>query len=354
VITVPNTSYVGASMDTAFASNGDAVVMWSLDESAAAGGAILVTRVSPQGAIRQEFGADGLLRVSCAAGSGPARFGTRIAVDVSDRVVVTGVGSIQSDPRAFVARFDSNGVPDSGFGPIGCRFLETLFPAAASSTPADVLEDESGKLLLALARPSTLLVARLSDAGIPDASFGTGGLVEVELTSWTGFPEIALGLGGRIYAAQSSYVFEGATQRSAATVVALTSTGALDSSFNTTGRVTYLLPGDLDAGRLGRMATSASGGVLLAGNLGPHLALLRLDASGALDNQYCDSFSAYEAGLGTEHYAKTAGIFERDGRIVLLGSVGTNPGASLPGDLIAVGLRPDLTFVDGFEPVAGP
>jgi hypothetical protein len=96
---------------------------------------------------------------------------------------------------------------------------------------------------------------------------------------------------------------------------------------------------------------SADGDIALVGQSLGQMAVLRIDASGALDSRDCDAFNTYRIGPGLTAPAVASGGALRDGRIILLGHVGTPAGSQL-GDLVALALRPALLLADGFEPAA--
>lgn len=191
---------------------------------------IALSRIRPDGTLDRGFGDQGHVFV----GAGLFSIVTGATMQ-GDRIVVVGgtqaVGGASAD--TFVARFLSDGRPDTSFGPNGVRILDIGGVDYASS----VVAASDGEVLVAGSSGTDAFVARVTDAGALDASFGVAGVRRVA----TGQPDvseirpdIAITPSG---AAVIVFTDLGLAPTPVTRLVRVTSTGALDLSFGGTGEV---------------------------------------------------------------------------------------------------------------------
>lgn len=349
LVQVPSASQ-GFSGRLAFAPDGDAVVVWNLFENGA--DTILLARVSPQGVLRGTFGVAGIARLSCATSGQGQRFASGIAIDATGRILVALNDRGASGSRGFVARLDASGGLDAGFGSGGCADLAQVTGGAAGGSTGGLAVDGNDRAHVVVVAPGPTRVVRLSAAGVPDAGFGTAGVAATGLADSASFAPIANGPGGRILVAQTTAEFDGMAQRPVFEAAALTPAGQPDTAFDGDGRMRFVVAdGDSPNDLVRDVLVSSDGDIALVGQSLGRMAVLRIDASGALDSRDCDAFNTYRIGPGSTAPAVATGGALRDGRIILLGHVGTPAGSQL-GDLVALALRPSLLLADGFEPAA--
>jgi uncharacterized delta-60 repeat protein len=349
LVQVPAASQ-GFSGGLAFAPDGDAVALWNFRENGAQ--TIVLARVSAQGALRDGFGAGGIARLSCASTGQGQRFATGIAVDATGRILVALNDRGTSGTRGFVARLDASGGFDAAFGSGGCVDLAQVTGGAAGGSTGGLTVDGNDRAHVVVVAPGPTRVVRLSAVGVPDAGFGTAGVAATGLADSASFAPIAIGPGGRILVAQTTAEFDGMAQRPLFEAAALTSNGQPDPAFDGDGRMRFVVAdGDSQNDLVRDVLVSADGDIALVGQSLGQMAVLRIDASGALDSRDCDAFNTYRIGPGLTAPAVASGGALRDGRIILLGHVGTPAGSQL-GDLVALALRPALLLADGFEPAA--
>jgi uncharacterized delta-60 repeat protein len=339
----------GFSGGLAFAPDGDAIVTWNILDD---GDSILLTRLSPQGALREGFGTAGIVRLSCASAGQGRRFATGIAIDAAGRTIIALNERGTGGSRGFVARLAANGGLDAGFGSGGCVDLAQATGGAAGGSTAGIAVDGNDRPLAVVFEAGATRVVRLSAAGVPDAGFGAAGVAATGLVGSISFTRIANGPAGRILVAQITSEFDGSAVRPVFEAAALTPNGQPDPTFDGDGRMRFVLAdGDTSTDLLRDVLVSPSGDIALVGQSLGRMAVLRIEANGALDSRDCDAFNTYRIGPGNTAPAVATGGALRDGRIILLGHVGTPTGGQL-GDLVALALRPSLLLADGFEPAA--
>jgi uncharacterized delta-60 repeat protein len=160
---------------------------------------VTVVRLTAQGHRDPSFGSDGVVSTAFAlpppaAATGavqcnaPAVQATGLAVDASDRAVLTGTWMTEPFPckpggpsgqrAAFVARLTGDGAPDLSFGGTGIRPLDGLFDASEPTVdPGGGLAyaGASGSQCSPLNGYSFFAVGRIGDDGSPDPAFGPSG-----------------------------------------------------------------------------------------------------------------------------------------------------------------------------------
>jgi uncharacterized delta-60 repeat protein len=186
------------------------------------------------------------------------------------RIVVAGMVRPGYAARAFVRAYLPGGWADPSFGTAG----EVSFDS--ERWVGDMAISPDGRILLAFATPKPRLV-RLNPDGGRDTSFGSGGVVDVDLGAAPFLAGLGLYPDGRIVAVGTLPSGDGDT----VAVRRLLPNGSPDSSFGEDGRVDLRTPPATYASP----AVQPDGGiVLVGGNTVPWIA--RLSASGQLDSRF--------------------------------------------------------------------
>jgi RHS repeat-associated protein len=114
------------------------------------------------------FGSDGSGSVTLSTGT-DVLTGTSLAIGSGGKIIVAGI----SDNGLTIARMSQNGILDTTFGTSGGMAWETL--SGAGSTVQTAVQPD-GKIMLAYTVDGTLTLSRLTSDGLSfDSSFGTGG-----------------------------------------------------------------------------------------------------------------------------------------------------------------------------------
>jgi len=252
---------------------------------------------------------------------------------------IIAVGSSFTAPASIVViRYNANGAPDTSFGNNGITV--TSLPSVDASAFAATL-DSNGKLLVAgrsaaSSGASGFFLLRYNTAGAPgtpgtpDTGFGTGGIVTTAIPSGSATSGNAIALSG------TNILVAGQSKIGGKFVIALaqyTSSGALDSTFGSSGIVTTPI-GSLDAAAAA-LAVQLDGKIVVAGLAGNAFtnvwdaALLRYNANGTLDLPFGGTNTGMAiTDIGSSSNYANAVALQADGKIVVAGNAFANPSAN--------------------------
>ena len=205
----------------------------------------VVVKLTSTGALDGSFGSGGIAFVY------PSTLGAPSTVRMADIALlpsgdIIGVGrlvdsSVGAWQQAFVTKIHANGTLDTTFGTSGFTILSAgpvnNFILRKVAVQSDGRIVSSGTTLAFSASDSLATVVRFNTDGSLDPAFGAGGISRF-LPAFNGFVvHLALQDNGKIVAAiQGSADAGGMT--SSSVVARLTTTGALDATFNGTGSMT--------------------------------------------------------------------------------------------------------------------
>lgn len=238
------------------------------------------------GDIDRSFGQEGLARVATQPDTYPRPDDMAVGPDKKIYVLEAvrrcpGSGCVIS---YTVSRFLAKGLIDSSFGVGGTRVVTSTIEGAAPASELGALAlGADGRVVVASTDNGKLVLARLNADGSADASFGTGGVAEIDLGVPVDQVQVAVQADGRIAIGaepQSGYGGD------AVVVARYTPQGSADPSFNSGAPlVTSLGSG------LGGFALSGGSRLMLAGPrccsvVGRSVHLARLDENGHLDAEF--------------------------------------------------------------------
>ncbi len=290
------------SLDTAFGSEGKVVnaigvlngVALQADGKIVATGsanrAFLTARYLTNGSLDSTFGAAGMVSTSFdASGSAAAR---SVVIQADGKILVGG-GTFINAPRfpfgSFaLARYNPDGTLDNSFGRVMTSFTPPgLLPIPAASFRLTLQPD--GKVLAVgsvgqgLGISSRVVLARYTATGTLDSSFGSEGKLAHEALSIG--TDVLLSDGGIVVTG----TFYGANLPTAFGAARFTGTGTFDTTFGTGGRVLSYFTGAVNL-EDPSLLLQLDGKVIVIGVayllLSPHLALVRHNADGSLDNSF--------------------------------------------------------------------
>lgn len=280
------------------------------------------------------------------------------AVQSDGKVVVAASVQVPGSSTDFgVTRLDADGLLDSAFGTGGQSRIAFDLGGADADRVCCVAVLDDGKILVAgSAQIDTsdldFAVARLTDAGAPDASFGVDGKITVYFDLGWSLEDRVQGMAiqpdGKIVLVGGAAVAPSSDFEMA--VVRLQPNGGLDGTFGTGGKV--VVPFDLGGTNHDEafaVALQRDGKILLAGtvdnaNGDSDFAAVRLEATGGLDATFGTGgkvLVAFDVGSSKQDYALGVGI-QSDGRIVLAGAAAIGAGADY--DFAFTRLNPDGTL----------
>ena len=279
-----------------------------------------VARFNPDGSLDSGFGMGG--KVLTPVGSGDDR-GHDVAIQSDGGIVV--VGSSSDD--LAVVRYNPDGSPDSGFGVAG-KVVASI--SSLNDGGNAVVLQSDGKIVVAgraiVGGNFDIMVARFNTDGSVDDGFGTGGSV----TTAVGTDDdigcgLALQVDGKIVV--GGYARMGSTDDFA--VLRFTTDGAIDSGFGTNGMATTSFGSYDDC--CYDVAVQADGKIVLAGELqsgySPHIALTRYTSQGVLDGSFGNGGIVGTSFSGsTTEYGRSVAV-RSDGKIFVAGGSSQSGGA---------------------------
>ncbi len=269
-----------------------------------------------------QYNSDGSLDTSFGGGTGKVMSGiagddTGYSMDIQSdgKIVVGGV----SGNDFLVARFNSDGTLDGSFGTAGR--VTTDF-AGNSDTGQAIAIQADGKILLAgrafqSGTFTDFAVARYNSNGSLDTSFNGTGRVTVDFGSST---DQAYGLAIQ---SDGKIVVNGFTNAAGTTdngVIRLTASGALDTTFNTTGRVITSIGSGSDFAF--DLKIQSDGKILSSGYAsasGNDFTVVRYNTDGSLDTSYGSGGIALTNFNATTDDRGAKMFLQADGRVILAG-----------------------------------
>jgi uncharacterized delta-60 repeat protein len=189
-----------------------------------------VARFLSNGLPDTSFSGDGILNLD-PAGDNDADSANAVAIDSAGRILVAGSDSGATTDLAVVRLLDS-GVPDGSYGGGDGVLIQDI--AAGAEVINGIALDSAGQLVLAGTRANNFLVARVTTAGALDLAFGGGdGFEALDVNSVGGNSDqgtsVAIDSAGRIVVA--GYTALAVNQENFA-VARFTPAGLLDTSFS--------------------------------------------------------------------------------------------------------------------------
>ncbi|MEO8797957.1 MAG: hypothetical protein ABI551_08740, partial [Polyangiaceae bacterium] len=279
--------------------------------------------------------------------------GYDFVLDATGRAIVSAFApNAGGYDRATLIAFGANGQLDTSFGAKGYAVLDD----AALSSPGGLAIQPDGKVVVAyetsLGSGGTprVAVARMLGNGTLDASFGTGGIGIVDFgtcTSLGGTGDVVLQADGTIVVAATLGCTDGTTAYTEGAVARLTTSGAQDASFGTSGKLVLAATTTSSTSVRHVLATSQGLYVLSThayydsskGHVTDGI-ITKYDANG----KTADSAFAPFTRAGTYDYTPTfSGMLEQPGK----GLVWGQNGGGVFGRLVPTTGVLDTTFGDG-------
>jgi len=273
-------TFDSGSVDTALSvntlSNGKFVVAGS------AGNDALLLQYHDDGTLDTSFGSSGILSVDLGGDSDQFHMS---AMQADGKLVVAGVSTNAGVNTWHVQRFNSDGVPDTGFA--GDGTVQSTFTGYAEAKAKSIFVDSDGSIIVGgyveSGNDTAFAVAKYDTGGILDGTFG-GGDGQVTLSIGSGaqrLNSITLQSDGKILLAGDS---SGQTR---ASVLRLDANGSLDTGFGTAGEFTFAPPGSIN-NSFSALATHGDA-IFLAGSSyisDVDAVVIKLNADGLLDKRF--------------------------------------------------------------------
>ncbi|MEO8152566.1 MAG: hypothetical protein ABI605_05805 [Rhizobacter sp.] len=241
------------------------------------------------------------------------------------KVVLGGFSGVGGDTNKFaLARFNTTGTIDTGFGTLG----SSVFDLGGNDAIYALGVQTNGLILAAGVSTHTCVLARFhADGSQFDSSFGStqtrinslagtvvvpfGGSDDCQLRS------IAVQDDGKVVVAGYTITTTTSGTTSKFALARYDATGVLDGAFGVNGIATVDMGSNAEANA---MAVQADGKFVLAGTAGGNFALVRFNANGMLDTSFASDGKSL-ADFGSGDVAKAVAI-QPNGNIVAAGSSG--------------------------------
>jgi uncharacterized delta-60 repeat protein len=279
-----------------------------------------IARYNVDGTLDTSFGGDGKVRTNFTAS---ADFAFGVAIQTDEKIVVTGRAG-GSGGRVVVARYNTNGTLDKSFS--GDGKATTDFTAGDDLADNVAIQGDGGIVVAGTAgyfgNNARVALVRYTTTGTPDTTFGGDGKVTTNMTA--GF-DGAFALA--VQPGDQKIVVAGQAGRNVA-VLRCNVDGTLDSTFSGDGKATTSFTTGLDYAD--DVALEAGGKIVVAGSAdyfrASRFALARYDVDGTLDTTF-----GGDGKVTTNFTAGWDGAFDveiqaADGNIVAAGGAG-NRGA---------------------------
>ncbi len=188
-----NPSFVAEDLGVAVALQGDGrIVVAGLSRAGPGGGNdFLVLRYNTDGRLDVNFGVNGYVITDIGGG---ADEGHALAIQSDGKIVVAGSASVGGDGKYAIVRYDTNGVPDPSFGSGGIVTVGNLLADAAYAV---AIQSDDKIVATGFSVDNTgdekISVLRLDTSGNPDLSFDGDGWAYAETsTEFEGADAVAL------------------------------------------------------------------------------------------------------------------------------------------------------------------
>jgi uncharacterized delta-60 repeat protein len=278
---------------------------------------VTTTTTPASGSLDTTFGNAGMVTTSIGAltGVGGSSFDNAFSVAIQPDGKLVAAGFVDNQRGFALARYNTDGSLDSGFGTGG----KVTTAIATWSGAYSVAIQSDGKIVAAgLSADATyrFTLVRYNTDGTLDTGFGTGGIATTAIGASHAYAySVAIQSDGKLVASGTdSYAFA---------IVRYNTDGSLDAGFGSGGIVTNDLGSGFDEAR--SVVIQSDGKIVVAGDVNDNsrMALVRYNADGSTDN----AFGPYGNGLvitdiGTAHNEAYSIALQSDGKIVLAGYSG--------------------------------
>lgn len=293
---------------------GKAVVVQPTDQKIVVAGnsddSVGVVRYTTGGTLDTTFGSNGRFNFNLGL------FETaNAAMMQSSKILIAGSADVGGETQFFVARINTNGALDVGFGTSGI----TVTPIGDGDSANAMSAQSNGKIILAgtavISGQPNFAVARYSTSGILDTTFGVGGIATTAINFSATGNAVAVDANNKIIVAGSTSSLSGQI----VAVARYTSNGTLDGTFGTSGVVQYSIPSYTTARAFG-VAVQADGNIVLCGNADNDVLVMRLDGTdGSLDTTFGGGNGYVTTTIGTVNRATSILVQPADQMIVIAG-----------------------------------
>lgn len=291
-----------------------------------------VVRYNSNGTLDTSFGTGGIVLTDL--NGGDEDFARGVGLQADGKIVVGGYTGTNAGRNFAIVRYDTTGALDTTYGAAlsGIYIFDT--GAGLGDVATDLAIQSDGKAIISGYRlvggfTGDYVVARLTTAGVLDATFGTGGITVTSFGGGTADESYAMTLQG-----DGKIILAGMSNSTGTVNFALiryNTDGSLDVTFNATGKVVTKLEGGAGPASgdyAHNVLVQADGKIVLVGETDAggqgDFGLTRYTSAGALDATF-DTDGIVFFDIGSKSSDNGIGmILQDDGKVVVAGQ--TNSG----------------------------
>ena len=273
---------------------------------------VALMRLLPDGSLDTTFNSSGIVTTD---NGGNGDFGMALALQPDGRIVVAGYTTNGTNSDFLLLRYNSDGTPDSSFNSGGIVVTPL---GGGDDTAAGVAVQSDGGIVVAgttwNGTDNDFAVVRYTSAGALDTTFNLTGKV---VTDFGG--NLNESVSGMALQGSGRIVVAGTSGLGGAAVACYTSVGALDTGFNSTGLVTTANGMSVKA-----VALQSDGKIVVAGSTvngsgNNDFTLLRYTGAGMPDLSF-NSTGSVTTDFGPNSYDDPGGlVIQNDGKIAVAG-----------------------------------
>jgi uncharacterized delta-60 repeat protein len=275
-----------------------------------------LVRYNTDGSLDTTFNTTGIVTTAIGASMD---YGNAVAIQSDGKIVVAGESYTGANADFALVRYNTDGSLDTTFNTTG--MVTTAIGGGADNANAVAIQADGKIVAAGYSNNGTDLdfaLVRYNTDGSLDTTFNTMGAVSTAIGPGDDYARaVAIQADGKIVAAGPSN--NGADLDFA--VVRYNTDGSLDTSFNTTGKVTTAIGTGEDND--GGVAIQADNKILVAGasynGTDNDFALVRYNTDGSLDTNFNTTGKATTA-IGASNDNANAVAIQADGKIVVAGS----------------------------------
>lgn len=237
---------------------------------------------------------------------------SKTVVQADGKIIIAGLSSNGIGYTFSVARFRTDGKPDSTFD--GDGVVTTIVEANSRNDKVNtVAVQPDGKIIAGGRSNNNFALVRYNVDGSLDASFNGTGIVKTPLPGFSEIFSILVLSNGRILAGGSSYPIPTSSDF---TLARYNANGTLDASFDGDGIVTTTI-NNTSEDILRALSLQPDGKIAAAGSSDNNMAIVRYNADGILDNSF-NGNGKLVIDFGLKESAYSLAI-QADGKLVAAG-----------------------------------
>ncbi len=278
-----------------------------------------LVRYNTDGSLDTSFDSDGIVTTIIPGSTFSRPFA--LALQTDGKIIAAGAATIGGLTQFALARYNTDGSLDTSFDSDGA--ITTPIPASSFSSALGIGIQTNGKIVAAgqtISGTNQFALTRYNTDGSLDTSFDSDGIVVTSVPGSTSSRALTMTIqtDGKIVAAGEA-IIGGITQFA---LIRYNTDGTPDTTFDSNGIVTTLIPGSTFSSTLG-VVTQVDGKIVTTGQTdagGPiQFALIRYNTNGSLDTTF-DSDGIVTTIIPGSTLSRAFGVaLQTDGKIVVAG-----------------------------------